>query len=101
MFSVAAATELDLSRKRFVATDCNSESGFQTNAALLVHGNVDLVRSFAVSLFLHPAASNQSFVDAAFRDRKRATSCSHCWATPSNDGTPGMTFRFGFFSHVK
>jgi hypothetical protein len=30
-----------------------------------------LVRALAATLFLHPAVSNQSFVDAAFLDRKR------------------------------
>jgi hypothetical protein len=29
------------------------------------------VRALAATLFLHPAVSNQSFVDAAFLDRKR------------------------------
>jgi hypothetical protein len=39
-------------------------------------GNVDLVRTFAVSVFLRPAVNNPSLVDAPFPDRKRLTSLS-------------------------
>jgi hypothetical protein len=39
---------------------------------------VDLVRSFALTLVLRPVVNNQSFVDAAFRDRKRDFSLTTC-----------------------
>ena len=45
-----------------------------TIAATAHQQQIDLVRSFALTLVLHRAVNNQSFVVAAFRDRKRDTS---------------------------